>query len=226
MIYCGSFAGTWNYRSQKKTYDLIEHHVKTGHGPLGALYPQDYVSEGDSPAFLYSIQNGLRNHEHPTFGGWGGRFEKVDGFDRVYRDAVDDGDKKKSLRIWIDDANNDFQARMDWCVAEKFEDANHPPVLKISGDVDRNVKAGSRIAIDASETRDPDGDQLKYRWWQYKEAGSLDSPVELTGADTNRVTFVAPKVRSPGTIHIILEAADNGRPQLKSYQRVIVDVRP
>ena len=226
LIYCGSFAGTWNYRSQKNTYDFIEHHVKTNHGPLGALYPQDYVSEGDSPAFFYSLYNGLRNYEDPTYGGWGGRFEKTPGHDHVYIDAVDDGDKKKSLRIWIDDANQDFKARMDWCIAENFEDANHQPLIKIKGDLDRSVSPGETVRINAAKTTDPDGDKLSFTWRQYKEAGSYDALVKLQNPVTDQVSFTAPDVSKAETVHIILEATDDGSPALKSYQRIIITVKP
>jgi hypothetical protein len=226
MIYCGSFAGTWNYRSQNKTYDFIEHYVKNNHGPLGALYPQDYVSEGDSPAFFYMLQNGLRNYEHPTYGGWGGRFEKVSGFDNVYRDAIDDGDKLKSLKIWIDDANRDFQARMDWCVAEEYENANHHPIIRITGKLDRTVSSGKTVTINADKTTDPDGDELSFRWWQYKEAGSYDGLVKLQNPETNKTTFIAPQVSKPETIHIILEVLDKGSPALKAYQRIIINAVP
>ncbi|MCX6327585.1 MAG: DUF1593 domain-containing protein [Bacteroidia bacterium] len=123
MLFCGSFSGTWNYNSQKNTYDFITNEVKNNHGPLGALYPQKYVSEGDSPAFLYSIANDLRSDENPGYGGWGGRFTKLEGFANVYKDALDDGDDRKSLRRWIEDANRDFQARLDYCVSPKYEDA-------------------------------------------------------------------------------------------------------
>lgn len=34
----------------------------------------DFISEGDSPSFLYLIDNGLRSMEDPSYGGWGGRF--------------------------------------------------------------------------------------------------------------------------------------------------------
>jgi len=226
MIYCGSFAGTWNYKSQKNSYDFIEHHVKNNHGPLGALYPQDYVSEGDSPAFFYSIMNGLRNYENPTYGGWGGRFEKTTEFEHVYKDAIDDGDNKKSLRIWIDDVNRDFQARMDWCTAGKFEDANHNPIVTIKGKLDRTASSGEKVTINASETKDPDGDKLTFKWWQYKEAGSLNDLLNLQNAETDKVSFVAPKVSKPETIHIIIEVNDNGSPMLKSYQRIIIKVLP
>jgi hypothetical protein len=51
-------------------------HVKKDHGPLGNMYAQSYFSEGDSPAFFHLIGNGLRADTDPTWGGWGGRFEK------------------------------------------------------------------------------------------------------------------------------------------------------
>lgn len=226
MIYCGSFAGTWNYNSQKNTYDFIENEVKNNHGPLGALYPQDYVSEGDSPAFLYSIANGLRNHEHPTYGGWGGRFTKFSQFEKVYTDAKDDGDIKKSLRRWVDDANRDFQARMDWCVSSGYDGANHPPVVKITGKKDITVISGKKVDLDAGKTVDPDGDSLLFNWWQYKDAGSYHAMVELQNTDSGRVSFTAPKVSKPETIHIILQVTDNGEPALTRYQRVIVTVIP
>ena len=226
LLYCGSFAGTWNYRSQKNTYDFIKKNVKTNHGPLGALYPQDYVSEGDSPAFFYSLFNGLRNYENPGYGGWGGRFEKTKEFDHVYRDAVDDGDNKKSLRIWIDDANNDFEARMDWCIAKKYEEANHQPNIKIKGKFDQTVASGEKVNINAGKTKDPDGDKLTFKWWQYKEAGSYNTLVNLQNSNVDQVSFIAPKVSKPETIHIILEVSDNGSPSLKSYQRIIFEVIP
>jgi hypothetical protein len=34
----------------------------------------DFISEGDSPAYFYLLDVGLRSHEDPSYGGWGGRF--------------------------------------------------------------------------------------------------------------------------------------------------------
>jgi len=225
LLYCGSFVGTWNYRSQKNTYDFIEKNVKTNHGPLGALYPQDYVSEGDSPAFLYSMANGLRNHEDPTYGGWGGRFKKFNQFENVYVDAKDDGDVKKSLRRWVNDANNDFEARMDWCV-KSVKEANHPPIVQIKDNKDLRVKSGKKVTIDAGKTKDPDGDTIKFRWWQYKDAGSYEGIVELKNTNTDKISFMVPMVSKPETIHIILEVSDDGNPVLKGFQRIIVEIIP
>jgi hypothetical protein len=225
MLYCGSFAGTWDYKSQKNTYDFIENNVKKNHGPLGSLYPQDYVSEGDSPAFLYSIANGLRNHEHPAYGGWGGRFTKFNQFEKVYTDAKDDGDIKKSLRRWINDANNDFEARMDWCV-KSYDEANHPPIVKTKGDKNITIKSGKKTSFDAEKTKDPDGDELKFKWWQYKEPGSFNGSMEIETTNSKTVTFTAPRVSKPETIHLILEVSDSGSPSLKGYQRLIIEVVP
>ncbi len=224
MIYCGSFAGTWNYRSQPDTKDFIAQDVKTDHGPLGALYPQDYISEGDSPAFLFSIANGLRNHEHPSYGGWGGRFIKYDQFENVYKDAEDNGDLKKSLRRWIEDANNDFEARMDWCI-KNYERANHPPKVQVNTK-DIEIKNGKKITLDASKTQDPDGDILKFKWWTYKDADSFKGVVDLIDVSSGIITFTAPKVTHEETIHMILEVSDNGSPSLNGYQRIIIKVIP
>lgn len=50
--------------------------IQQGHGALGALYPDVlYGMEGDTPAFLHLIPNGLNNPEHPEWGSWGGRYE-------------------------------------------------------------------------------------------------------------------------------------------------------
>jgi hypothetical protein len=54
----------------------VADNIQQGHGPLGAHYP-DVVwgLEGDTPAYLSLIPNGLNAPEHPNWGGWGGRYE-------------------------------------------------------------------------------------------------------------------------------------------------------
>ncbi len=54
----------------------IVQNIQQGHGPLGAAYPDvAWGVEGDTPAFLSLIPNGLNVAEHPEWGGWGGRYE-------------------------------------------------------------------------------------------------------------------------------------------------------
>jgi hypothetical protein len=215
------FDGTWDYGSQSFTHAFIENEVKNNHGPLGALYPQDYVSEGDSPAFLWALKNGLRNYDDPSYGGWGGRYYKVDGLDNVYADV-----SAASYSRWIEAANRDFQTRMDWCAAETFDDANHKPAIKIEGDLDRSVKSGELVSLDASKSTDPDGNPITFRWWQYYEAGSFKHMVTIDQPAGKRISLVAPKVEKPETIHLILEITDQGKPSLFSFQRMIITVIP
>ena len=54
----------------------LAEHIQQGHGPLGAAYPDvAYSMEGDTPAYLSLIPNGLNAPEMPNWGGWGGRYE-------------------------------------------------------------------------------------------------------------------------------------------------------
>ncbi|MFX0557776.1 nucleoside hydrolase-like domain-containing protein [Maribacter sp. CXY002] len=54
----------------------LKENIQQGHGPLGAMYPDvAYGMEGDTPAFLSVIPNGLNNPEKPNWGSWGGRYE-------------------------------------------------------------------------------------------------------------------------------------------------------
>lgn len=54
----------------------IAQNIQQNHGQLGAAYPDvAWGVEGDTPAFLSLIPNGLNESEHPEWGGWGGRYK-------------------------------------------------------------------------------------------------------------------------------------------------------
>lgn len=200
--------------------------VQTGHGPLGALYPQKFVSEGDTPSFLHLISNGLTAHLDYTLGGWGGRSAFDDpAFPKHLTDKTltDGGDANKMYWRWIPAAQNDFAARMDWCVKE-FQNANHPPVAKVAGSLKRDVNAGDIVNLVATAA-DPDGNQLTYKWWQYADADSAKATVTIANSDSQvKASFVAP--HEPGKqVHIILEVTDNGTPPLVGYQRIICEIK-
>ena len=133
----------------------------------------DFISEGDSPSFLYLANNGLRSYENPSYGGWGGRFGQFNG-NRAINDALDYNpvlkkfDSVYSLSRWFDDMNNDFAARADWCVADSYAKANHAPTIN-KGNENISAKAGQKITLKAN-AKDPDGDQISYKWWRYFEA--------------------------------------------------------
>ncbi|MCF3648816.1 DUF1593 domain-containing protein [Synoicihabitans lomoniglobus] len=54
----------------------LAENIQQGHGPLGAVYPDvAWAMEGDTPAFLGLLPNGLNVPDRPDWGGWGGRYE-------------------------------------------------------------------------------------------------------------------------------------------------------
>lgn len=54
----------------------LAENIQQGHGPLGVVYPDvAWGFEGDTPAFLGLIPNGLNVPDRPDWGGWGGRYE-------------------------------------------------------------------------------------------------------------------------------------------------------
>ena len=77
---------------------------KTGHGPLGAVYPDvAYGMEGDTPSWLSLIPNGLNVPEHPEWGGWGGRYElyKPD-FSKLKKGGSGVPFESETRAIWTD----------------------------------------------------------------------------------------------------------------------------
>jgi hypothetical protein len=199
--------------------------VKDHHGPLGALYPQTYFSEGDSPAFFHLIGNGLRAETDPTWGGWGGRFMQYEG-QSFYSDAVDEGDRLHGQWIWLIDIQNDFAARMDWCL-KSVEEANHYPVIGGNLPDVLQVKAGDRVELDATGSTDPDGDAIAYHWWHYRFAGTQPYPEEIPIQHSTeaKVTVEIPADASGKVIHLILTLSDDGEPMLKRYKRIVLEVK-
>jgi hypothetical protein len=214
-----------------------------------------FRSEGDSPAFLHTIVTGLRNLESPDWGGWGGRYVRVRentwfdpvlesgykypqgrwysssawGRQRARKNITNDRalfEYLKPMWRWIDALQNDFAARADWCV-KSYEQANHPPVVKLAHAWDMKVRPGNRVSLSAKGTSDPDGDELTYQWWQYYEVDTYDGTIEIRDAGKQDASFTVPDDAGIGkTIHIICEVKDTGRPQSIRYQRVVVDVKP
>ncbi len=240
--------------------------IQQGYGPLGASYPDvAYGMEGDTPAWLGLLPNGLNVPERPDWGGWGGRYEfyrperadiDPDGFTGavpveneprpIWTNAVDtwspfqpgsygrsvqwDANVFTGHRVtlwrWRDDFQNDFAARMDWCIRAP-EQCNHPPLAADSGIVEMTVKAGQGFVMEAGEWSDPDGDNLGYLWFAYPEAGSWKKPLPLGSAENlHSVYVVAPVVTEPETLHFILRVTDKGTPPLSRYKRYIVSVLP
>ncbi len=225
----------------------LDEHVRRGHGPLGSLYPNrtwtepnphGALKEGDTPSWFYFLPHGLNDPAHPEWGGWGARFlRKGDGVypETTFRDAGDlwngKADPRSAVWRWRPAYQAEFQARMDWCVADRFEKANHAPRAVVNGDLTRAVlpieaRSGTEVRLSASGSIDPDGHPLKFKWSVYPEAGTYRGEVALTGGDKDRVTFKAPTVTERQTIHVLVELMDGGVPALTSYRRAVITVRP
>jgi len=205
----------------------METNILKGHGPLCSLYEAKngaFRSEGDSPSFMHQIRVGLRSMEKPGYGGWGGRFVREKPNGNTWRGAKDDGDINKPIWRWAQAFQNDWAARADWCV-KSYKKTNHPPEVKLSSKPDLKAKPGQTVQLSAKGTKDPDGDNLTYKWWQYKEPGTYKGAVNIKNANRQQVSFVVPgNAKNGQTIHIICEVTDNGSPPLTRYGRVIVNI--
>jgi len=238
-----AFRGMYNQGDPAhRNQPWIDRNLKNNHGALGAQYPKagriSGIKEGDTPSFLYLLAPGLSDPEHPDWGCWGGRFRACGAGTNFHVDAQDkhpdatgsSSEKQWTVGRWSKQANRDFAARMDWCVKD-YAEANHNPKAHLNGDggtdvIKMTVMPGREIKLSADGSSDPDGDDLSYHWWQYKEADSYKGTVNMTGANSRNASFKVPSVNTRATIHIILEVTDNGNPNLTGYRRLVVNVQP
>lgn len=207
---------------------------RTGHGPLGALYPTNTThpqKEGDSLSFLYLVPNGLNVPERPGWGGWGGRLgHRPGGRDQPFfwanlADAWGGTTHREAtLQRWAEDLQNDFRARLDWCV-EPPDHANHPPRPRLDSRPDPLLVAGERREFGAASSWDPDAHPLHFEWLHYPEPGTWRGPVAWE-AMGDRLTLTAPDVSRPETLHFILRVRDAGDPPLTRYQRLVLTILP
>ena len=158
------------------------------------------------------------------------------------RDYVSD---QATIWRWRDAFQNDFAARMEWTVSEPGN-ANHHPKPSVNGDSSKDpiwidAEVGQTVTLDASQTTDPDGQNVHFSWFHYPEAGGAGmtlADVRIENAD-GAVARVIPRAvcrpvwlpnqrgcTGPGVAHIILAVTDEGSPKLTSYRRVIFTVRP
>ncbi|RBR15859.1 hypothetical protein FVER53590_10896 [Fusarium verticillioides] len=190
-------------------------------GPLGALYPNIiYTMEGDSPSFIWNIQNGLNVPGRPEYGGWGGRYTRVTE-DTDINEYGTSGDALINTKgqswfspyatiwRWRDAYQDDFAARMQWTLVDSFEEGAHPPSINVNGSTGSEplrFKVGLKdaIVLDASNTIDTDSQDdssgLYFEWYSYAECAS---PM-LTSLAANffSIDALAPPTGTNGTLAV------------------------
>jgi hypothetical protein len=130
----------------------------------------------------------------------------------------------KPIWRWAEAFQNDWAARADWCV-RSYDEANHPPIVSLEGELDRQAAPGETVTLNVKASSDPDGDRLSIRWWQYREPGTYKGAVTIDNAETAVASVRIPNdARAGETIHLIGEVTDTGKPPLTRYARVIVTV--
>lgn len=207
-----------------------------------------WLGEGDDFTFMNMLGNGLRAYEAGAYGGWGGREvssnAKAKGLsllpaDSTLRDTsanavattlstsnsqLNKSAKELTYPNFFPAAQRDFAARLKWSVTPKYAGANHEPIVKIEGPLHVLAAAGERIRLNGSVS-DPDGDVVSVKWSQL-QVGSYPKQVDISNPTSMQTRVQIPSDATAGqTIHLILEATDNGTPALTRYQRIIITVK-
>jgi Protein of unknown function (DUF1593) len=147
-------------------------------------------------------------------------------FGRIVKsDTVHYNDNKATLWRWRMDFQNDFAARMDWCLLD-YKKANHPPVPVLKQGTNITVRSGEQFTLDASASYDPDGDSFSILWFNYAEAGSYKKEIKVLPENYPHVSIMAPDVQKKETLHFILKVTDKGTPNISRYKRVVVTILP
>jgi hypothetical protein len=214
----------------------VKRDVLTGHGPLGALYPTNTThpqKEGDSMAFLYLVPTGMNDPNRPTWGSWAGRYGPNPGHPGKPYYWANQADawqgtthRDNTLKRWAADLQNDFRARLDWCVKSPRE-ANHPPkaVLNRRDGTDilsLTAAPGTTVTLSAAGSSDPDGHELAYEWSVYPEAGTYRGEVPAADATSPEASVRLPADAAGKTVHVLLAVRDRGTPPLARYRRAVV----
>lgn len=190
------------------------------------LQPKNsFLAEGDTYCFLNYIGNGLRGGEDLSYGGWCGCKtelpDSIKGKDRMaimkYRM------ENNTLPDFTAPVMNGLAARFLWSSTSDYNKANHYSV--INGAWDIAAAPGEKLKLKYTVT-DPDKeDKVTVKWWQYM-SGSFKDKVSVDNPASANTTFTVPATAKSGDkIHLVLEATDNGTPQLNMYHRVIVTVK-
>jgi len=160
-----------------------------------------FMEGGGTGTWIGLVNKGLFVPEEISWGGWGDRMSWE-------KEQVPAGQKGVS----------------------ELEEANHHPVATFMGDENRTVcrvraAPGETFPLDASNSRDPDGDPIGFKWSYYPEAGTYPGKVGISKNDQAVAEIAVPKDAGGKQIHVILEVLDQSPiAPLTSYRRIVIDV--
>ncbi|HVZ55243.1 MAG TPA: nucleoside hydrolase-like domain-containing protein [Chitinophagaceae bacterium] len=199
-----------------------------------------WLGEGDDPTFMNMLGNGLRAYEAGSYGGWGGRelsrqesspfsLKISDTSQQAMVSTLSSFSSRSNQGVnaypdFFPAAQQDFAARLAWSVTPTFAGANHAPVVSIEGPLSVLASPGETFRLNG-KVSDPDKNEVTVKWWQF-QVGTYPGNILISGETSLQPRVTIPKDAVAGqTIHVVLEATDNGSPALTSYQRVIITIR-
>ena len=202
----------------------------------------EFIAEGDTFTYLNLLDNGLVGYQEETVGGWAGHGPVArrgaaqagaappatfDDFIRNLERAANDPSARPPTPNpnFTPAAQNAFAARMQWSVTPTYAGANHEPNVSIRGSTRISARPGETIRLEGAAS-DPDGDAVSVRWWRWNAVDSYPGEITITTPTSLATTVrIPPDAVAGQTVHLIVEATDDGAPALTRYQRVVVTIR-
>lgn len=209
--------------------DIFGDPVKAPSGWCKPLKKFDFLSEGDNVVVNPLLPTGLQDPEDANLGSWGGRRVQNSTAPNLWvlvdKEQARNGTLTRGWTTarWVEPAQNDFAARIQWTLTGKYEEGNHAPNVGVVGKKVLKAKPGECVKLKA-RVSDPDGDHVEVTWWQYLEEGTYAGAVAIVATGKDAIVTIPADAESGQTISIILQGRDDGDFPLTRYDRVILDV--
>jgi hypothetical protein len=209
--------------------DVFGNAAKAAGGWCKPMQKYDFLSEGDNVAFNPLLPTGLQAPGDANLGGWGGRRMQNSSVPNlgvlVDEEVGRNGSEVEAWTTgrWVDAAQNDFAARMQWTSMPMYQQGNHAPRIAIKELHTIRVRAGSDVHLSA-RVSDPDGDRVAVKWWQYLEEGTYPSFVDIEERNDTALVRMPTDAQTGQTVSIIVQGTDDGAFPLTRYDRILIEV--